>query len=88
MAEGCTPDRFPDVKDRRMDEHDPQVMPLVDIADRWVVRCRCGCGLSEQFATEGEAQDRAAELRAEGAAEPGDRAQAVEEAEAESPERI
>ena len=71
-----------------MDEHDPQVMPLVDIADRWVVRCSCGCGLSEQYASEQEALDRAAELRAEGDADPGDRAQAVEEAEAESAERI
>lgn len=64
------------------DPHDPQVMPLADIADRWVVRCDCGCGLYAQYATEQEAEQRAAAAREEGAPQ-SERAQAVDEVRAE-----
>ncbi|MFP5022371.1 hypothetical protein [Pseudonocardia phyllosphaerae] len=42
-------------------QHDPQVMPMAEVADRWVVRCDCGCSLYEEFAERREAEERAGE---------------------------
>ena len=70
-----------------MDAHDPQVLAMVDIADRWVVRCDCGCELFEQYARREEAEDRAAAIRADDAG-PSERAQAAEAAVTEGIERI
>lgn len=55
-----------------MADHDPQVLPMADVADRWVVRCDCGCGLLTQYASRDEAEDAAAQAREE--AGPPDRA--------------
>lgn len=35
--------------------HDPQVLPISDMADQWVARCDCGCGLFEKFSRRTEA---------------------------------
>ncbi|MBN9734525.1 hypothetical protein PP1_005645 [Pseudonocardia sp. P1] len=60
-------------------QHDPYVLPMVDVADKWVVRCDCGCGAFEQYATQDEAQDRSDALRAENEPPASERAQAVDE---------
>lgn len=51
-------------------QHDPQILPMADMTDEWVVRCDCGCGLFEQFARREEAAERAESARA-GAVSPG-----------------
>lgn len=61
-----------------MADHDPQVLPMADVADRWVVRCGCGCGLLTQYASRDEAEDAAAQAREE-AGPPTAREQAIEE---------
>ncbi|ALE81492.1 hypothetical protein ACIGG9_13820 [Pseudonocardia alni] len=48
-----------------MDGHDPQVLQMADVADRWVVRCDCGCGVLTQYASRDEAEDAAEQARAE-----------------------
>ncbi|GAA4983815.1 hypothetical protein WHI96_10345 [Pseudonocardia tropica] len=48
-----------------MDGHDPQVLQMADVADRWVVRCDCGCGVLTQYASRDEAEDAAERARAE-----------------------
>lgn len=48
--------------------HDPQVLPIADVTDEWVVRCECGCGLYEQFAQREEALSRADAAADDGAA--------------------
>lgn len=40
--------------------HAPQILPIADVADEWVVRCDCGCKLFEQYANRDEAEARAA----------------------------
>lgn len=43
--------------------HAPQILPIADMADEWVVRCECGCKLFEQYATHEEAEARATETQ-------------------------
>ena len=46
--------------------HNPYVVYMADLVDRWIVRCDCGCGLSEEFDTRDEAQDAADAAREAG----------------------
>ncbi|GAA1871655.1 hypothetical protein GCM10009772_52300 [Pseudonocardia alni subsp. carboxydivorans] len=69
-----------------MDGHDPQVLMMADVADRWVVRCDCGCGVLTEYATREEADEAAEQARAE-AAPPAAREEVVDDA-GRAPERI
>ncbi|MEQ3549219.1 hypothetical protein WIS52_01945 [Pseudonocardia nematodicida] len=44
--------------------HEPYVLPFVDVAQEWVVRCDCGCGLLERYQQKDDA-DEAAKAAAE-----------------------
>ncbi|WP_224386515.1 hypothetical protein [Pseudonocardia sp. ICBG1293] len=73
-----------------MDDHDPQVLQMADVADRWVVRCDCGCGVFTQYASRDEAEDAAERARAE-AGPPAGREPAVDDVlddDGRAPERI
>lgn len=43
--------------------HDPYVMPYCDIADEWVARCDCGCGLYERHADRADADHAVQDAR-------------------------
>ncbi|ANY05037.1 hypothetical protein [Pseudonocardia sp. HH130630-07] len=65
-----------------MAQHEPQVLLMADVADKWVVRCDCGCGLKEQYAQQEEADERAEQVLAENDV-PDEREQAIDEVRAE-----
>ncbi|MFP5071952.1 hypothetical protein ACLFMI_20090 [Pseudonocardia nantongensis] len=48
--------------------HDPQVLPISDVADQWVARCDCGCGLFEKFARRDDADAAASAAADDGTA--------------------
>lgn len=70
-----------------MDQHDPLVIPMADVADRWVVRCDCGCGVYEQYPTREQAEERADQARADGPPS-SDRDRVIEEVHAEQTDPI
>ncbi|MEJ8277832.1 hypothetical protein [Pseudonocardia spirodelae] len=71
----------------RPGEHDPQVLPMADVADKWVVRCDCGCGVYTEYAAREDADEAAERARAE-AGPPTAHGRAVEEAHEQAPEPI
>ena len=69
-----------------MDGHDPQVLMMAAVAERWVVRCDCGCGVLAEYATREEADEAAEQARAE--AGPTAASEEVVDDAGRAPERI